>query len=57
MKRSCETCEWGREAAPQSPAMVCREGPVPVEVRFDHWCGRWRLAERTILKPEPKEVA
>lgn len=38
MIRSCETCEWARN-------QTCREGPVPIPVERDHWCGRWKLAE------------
>lgn len=44
--RSCQNCEW----CPEQTATrgTCREGPTPVPVDLDHWCGRFRVAERVI---------
>lgn len=47
--RACENCEWGRDEIndPGYPArLACREGPDPIPVSRDHWCGRFRVAER-----------
>jgi hypothetical protein len=50
MTRRCDACEWVRddEGKPlrEGEIPVCWEGPTPVAVTPDHWCGRFRLAER-----------
>lgn len=49
MTRTCDTCEWARDEIedPRGPSrLVCREGPDPIPVSRDHWCGRFRVAER-----------
>lgn len=46
MSRACETCAWSRDELSEADRLACREGPDPIPVRPDHWCGRWRLAER-----------
>lgn len=48
MNRSCETCEWARDEVGEPDQLACREGPDPVVVRPEHWCGRFRIAERLI---------
>lgn len=54
MTRSCDTCEWGRDEMHDPDRLACREGPDPTPVRPDHWCGRWRMAERVIHRREPQ---
>ena len=45
--RACENCEWGRRGKIVDPdLLVCREGPERHPVTPDHWCGRFRVAER-----------
>lgn len=55
MTRACETFEWGRDELHDPDRLACREGPDPIPVRHDHWCGRWRRAERTINQPRGQE--
>ncbi|MDP3869132.1 hypothetical protein [Phenylobacterium sp.] len=44
--RICDTCEWARDEIGDADRLACREGPDPILVSRDHWCGRWRIAER-----------
>ncbi|MGA0604883.1 hypothetical protein ACO2Q0_02695 [Phenylobacterium sp. VNQ135] len=53
MTRSCETCEWARDEMGEPDRLACREGPDPTPVRPDHWCGRWRAAEK-IINPQSR---
>lgn len=45
MDRRCDQCEWGQDLSAHYHLLVCREGPMQIEVKHDHWCGRFRLAE------------
>ncbi|MDB5448072.1 MAG: hypothetical protein JWQ97_3389 [Phenylobacterium sp.] len=38
----------GEDRRHVAPIRECREGPTWIEVREDHWCGRWRLREELI---------
>lgn len=55
MDRRCDQCECSRPLA-DSILLECREGPKLYVIHPEHWCYRFRLAERLTDNKDMRET-
>jgi hypothetical protein len=53
--RRCDQCEYSRTRA-EHITLECREGPERLTVFAEHWCYRFRVAERLTGNKDARET-